>query len=427
MAELSEVNPVWGLTAPDGGDYPLLEGSARAEVIVVGGGFCGLSAALHLAEAGRTVALIDSFEPGWGASGRNGGQVIPGLKVDPDHLAEHYGADAAETVAVATGAAPDLVFDLIDRYAIECSPKRTGWIQLAAGPKGMGQLKDRVRQLQNRNVDVDLLDRNAVAEATGTESYAGGLIDRRGGNLNPLAYARGLARALMTHKATIYAHSRALSMKQVSGKWVVETSSGQLTATHLLLCTNAYTDGCWPRLAHTVVPFVSGAVATEPLSAALRDTILPGGQAAADNCRLLSWFGLDPAGRLIFGGRTGAWSETSDPADFRNRIRRMHGIFPQVKDAEVTHHWSGLVALTADHVPHVHRLAANLYAALGFNGRGVAMATLAGKLLSLLIDEGDDSAVLPLVPLKTIPLHAYRRPAVQSVVLWKKLLDRFAP
>jgi glycine/D-amino acid oxidase-like deaminating enzyme len=428
MSGQQNMDQVWRQTASDGDNCPVLEGKARAEVIVVGGGFCGLSAALHLAEAGRTVALIDRHEPGWGASGRNGGQVIPGLKLDPDELTELFGEDHAETVIEATGAAPDLVFELIDRYSIQCSPRRTGWLQIAAGPNGMRQIQNRVSQLQKRKVDVDLLDRDTMFEATGALGYVGGLLDRRGGNLNPLAYARGLARALTTYKgATIYGQSQVLSVKQIKGKWVVETRSGQLTATRLLLCTNGYTDACWPRLAHTIIPFVSGAVATEPLPASLRDSILPGGQAAADNCRLLSWFGLDPDGRLVFGGRTGAWSETSDPADFRNRVQRMHKVFPQVKDAVVSHHWSGLVALTADHVPHVHRLAANLYTALGFNGRGVAMATLAGKLLALLIEEGEDKAVLPLSQPRPIPLHAYRRPAVQSAVLWKKLLDRFSP
>lgn len=427
MPEQSRMTPVWELTAPEAEIFPSLEGKARVEVIVIGGGFCGLSAALHLAEGGRTVALLDSHQPGWGASGRNGGQVIPGLKLDPDQLASEFGTAAGERLAEATGAAPDLVFDLIERYEIRCNARRAGWIQLAAGPKGMREIEERVRQLKARNADVEILDRQAVAEATGAVGYAGGMIDRRGGNINPLAYARGLAGALLTHKATIYGQSKAISVKQIKGKWVVETSSGQLTATRLLLCTNAYTDGCWPRLAKTVVPFVSGAIATEPLPPALRDSILPGGQAAADNCRLLSWFGLDPDGRLIFGGRTGAWSETADPTDFRSRIQTMRKVFPQLGNTNVEHYWSGSIALTTDHVPHIHKLAANLYTGLGFNGRGVAMATLMGKLLARFINEDGDSGVLPVSPLKPIPMHAYRRPAVQSAVLWKKLLDRFSP
>ena len=146
MAANPNVDSVWKLTAPAVGPYPRLEGKARAEVVVIGGGFCGLSAALHLAEAGRTVALLDSHEPGWGASGRNGGQVIPGLKLDPEQLVNRLGAEAGEALANLAGGAPYLVFELIERYSIQCSPQRTGWIQLAAGPNGMRQLDERVRQ-----------------------------------------------------------------------------------------------------------------------------------------------------------------------------------------------------------------------------------------------------------------------------------------
>ncbi len=420
-------NPVWERTAPGSDAYPALEGKGRAEVVVIGGGFCGLSAALHLAEAGRTVVLLDSHEPGWGASGRNGGHVIPGLKLDPDRLSKHYGAETGELLTEATGRAPDLVFDIIERYSIQCSPRRTGWIQLAAGPNGLRLIEDRVRQMQTRSIDVEILDRNAVIESTGAEGYVGGMIDRRGGNINPLAYARGLARALTSHKATIYGRSRALSIKQIKGKWVVETESGQMTSTRLVLCTNAYTDNCWPRLAKTIVPFVTGAVATEPLPQSLRESILPGGQAAADNCRLLSWFGLDPEGRLIFGGRTGTWSESTNSSDYRDQIRRMHAAFPGLKNIAVEYQWCGKVALTADHLPHAHKLASNLYTGLGFNGMGVAMSTLMGKFLAQWVNEDSEGAVFPLSPLKTLPLHGYLMPVVKTVVLWRKFLDRFYP
>jgi len=193
------------------------------------------------------------------------------------------------------------------------------------------------------------------------------------------------------------------------------------------LCTNAYTDNCWPRLAKTIVPFVTGAVATEPLPQSLRESILPGGQAAADNCRLLSWFGLDPEGRLIFGGRTGTWSESTNSSDYRDQIRRMHGVFPGLKNIAVEYQWCGKVALTADHLPHAHKLASNLYTGLGFNGMGVAMSTLMGKFLAQLVNEDSEGAVFPLSPLKTLPLHGYLVPVVKTAVLWKKFLDRFYP
>ena len=427
MADNTDADTVWALTAPEGGRYPRLEGEARAEVTVVGGGFCGLTAALHIAEAGYAVVLLDSHEPGWGASGRNGGQVIPGLKLDPEQLARLFGADAGRKLADLASAAPDLVFDVIERYSIPCYPRRNGWIQLAAGPYGLRQIEDRVRQGQQRGADIDILDQDEARALTGARGYIGGMLDRRGGNLNPLAYARGLARAVITHDARIFSHSRVQAVKQINDNAVVVTSHGRVTSEILILCTNAYTGPCWPGLEKTIIPFISGAVATEPLPDTLREFILSEGQAVADNCRLLSWFGLDPDGRLIFGGRTGTWSESNNLSDYQNRIQRMHDVFPQVKGIPVQSYWSGRVALTMDSLPHIHQLAANVYAGLGFNGRGVAMATLMGKLLAQQLNSNKDDALFPLSPLQPIPLHFVRKPVVQSVVLWKKLLDRFVP
>lgn len=418
---------VWKITAPIDRSYPKLEGNEQVESVVIGGGFCGLSASLHLAEAGHSVALLESHEPGWGASGRNGGQVIPGLKVDPDELNKWYGSDRGEALAELAGKAPDLVFELIRRYKIECDVRRTGWIQLAVGPKGLGEIKDRVGQWQRRGVDIEALDQDKVHALTGANGYVGGLIDRRGGNLNPLAYTRGLAKAAASAKVKIYVHSKAISVQQIKGKWVVRTYHGKVTASKLLLCTNAYTDGIWPNLQKTIVPFVSGAIATQPLPDKIRKSILKDGQAVADNSRLLSWFGLDRDGRLIFGGRTGAWSESNKPSDYQNRIERMHDVFPQVKSIPVQCYWSGKVALTVDYLPHIHRLAANLYTGLGFNGRGVAMATLMGKLLAACIEHDKNETAFPLSDLKPLPLHAVRKPIVQSVVYWKQLMDRLNP
>ncbi len=243
-----------------------------------------------------------------------------------------------------------------------------------------------------------------------------------------MAYARGLARAAAENNVSIFANSPMLSLTRENGLWQIKSTSGLLNADKVLVCTNAYTDKSWPGLKKTIIPFVSGAIATEPLPDDLRATILPHGQAAADNSRLLSWFGFDRDGRFIFGGRTGKWSETAEPKDFMNRVSRMHEVFPQLESIAIKHYWSGKVALTVDHLPHVHELAPGVYAGLGFNGRGVAMATLMGKILSQYCLKGVDAEpVFPISPCKTIPFHSVRRPVVQSVVWWKKFMDRFFP
>ncbi len=421
-------NAVWKLSAPQDQSWPGLQDDIRVDVAVVGAGFCGLSAALHLAQSGASVALLEQHSPGWGASGRNGGQVIPGLKLDPDELLSLMGEETGESLISSVGSAPDLVFSLIQRFDIQCDAQRSGWIQLATGKRGLAQIESRVNQWQSRQVDIDFLAEKKIGEFTGARGYVGGLIDRRGGNLNPLAYARGLARAAAENNVSVFANSPMLSLTRENELWKIKSTSGMLNADKVLICTNAYTDRSWPGLKKTIIPFVSGAIATEPLPDDLRATILPHGQAAADNSRLLSWFGFDRDGRFIFGGRTGKWSETADPKDFKNRVSRMHEVFPQLKNTAIKHYWSGKVALTVDHLPHVHELAPGVYAGLGFNGRGVAMATLMGKTLSQHCLKGADAEpIFPISPHKTIPFHSVRRPVVQSVVWWKKFMDQFFP
>jgi glycine/D-amino acid oxidase-like deaminating enzyme len=419
-------NAVWKLTAPQDQSWPGLRDEVRVDVAVVGAGFCGLSAALHLAQSGASVALLEQHSPGWGASGRNRGQVIPGLKLDPNELLSLMGEETGENLISSVGSAPDLVFNLIQRFDIQCDAQRSGWIQLATGKRGLAQIESRVNQWQSRQVNIELLAEKQIGELTGAQGYVGGLIDRRGGNLNPLAYARGLARAATENNVSIFANSPMLSLTRENGLWQIKSTLGMLNPDKVLICTNAYTDKSWPGLKKTIIPFVSGAIATEPLLNDLRATILPHAQAAADNSRLLSWFGFDRDGRFIFGGRTGKWSETADPKDFKNRVSRMHEVFPQLENIDIEHYWSGKVALTADHLPHVHELAHGVYAGLGFNGRGVAMATLMGKILSQYCLKGADAEpIFPISSCKTIPFHSIRRPVVQSVVWWKKFMDRF--
>ena len=426
MVENNDCDSVWKLTAAAEDSYPKLKGEAESDVVIVGGGFCGLSAAIHLAEAGCSVIVLEANDIGWGASGRNGGQVIPGLKLDPNDLVALYGPKPGEALVDLTGKGPDLVFSLIDRYAIKCDARRTGWIQLAAGPNRLKAIISRVRQLQERGADINALDQKQVQAYTGSTGYIGGLIDARGGNLNPLAYVRGLAKAAKANEVKICVQSKVTSLKQKNGHWIAHTQTGRVTANMLLLCTNAYTDGIWPKLKRTIIPFVSGAVATAPLSNDIRASILNGGQAAADNSRLLSWFSMDRDGRLIFGGRTGSWTETNNPSDYQNRIEQMHQVFPQVKGIPVECYWSGKVALTTDHLPRIYELAENLYAGLGFNGRGVAMATLMGKLLAQRCTDKSEP-VFPSSEFRPIPMHTLRKPLVQAVVHWKKVLDRTYP
>jgi glycine/D-amino acid oxidase-like deaminating enzyme len=425
MAEQSLPNSLWAATAAPAADTPALAGERRADAVVVGAGFTGLSAALHLAESGADVVLLEAGEPGWGASGRTGGQVIPGLKPDPDELVAKYGAKRGARLVEFAGGAPDLVFELIERHGIDCHAARSGWIQGVHARRRMDLAEMRVEQWGRRGAPVELIDAARMAELTGTARYAGGWIDRRGGMLQPLSFSRGLARAAIGAGAAIHGGSPATALVREGRGWRVETPGGAVIADQVLLATNAYTDALWPGLQRSVIPLFSYQVATRPLGDNLRRAILAGGMPVSDTRRLLNYFRLDHTGRLVVGGR-GRASQTGDPAFYRNIVDGLNWLFPQLDGTELDYYWAGRVALTLDHLPQAAELAPGLHAMIGYNGRGVAMATACGKMMAERM-RGKPLADLPLpaTRMKPIPFHGLRRPALAAAIAWKKMLDKW--
>jgi glycine/D-amino acid oxidase-like deaminating enzyme len=393
----------------------------------VGGGFTGLSAALHLAEAGADVALLEASEPGFGASGRNGGQVIPGLKLEPDELEARFGSDRGARLVAEVGGAADLVFDLVRRHGIECEARQDGWIKAAHSASALRAVLDGARQWSRRGAPVEELDRGRIAELTGTDGYAGGWVDGRGGVLQPLSYARGLARAAQQRGAHVHGDTLVTGLRRQGPAWAVATPRGSVMASQVILATNAYTDlaaSLWPGLARTVVPVYSYLVASRPLPESLRRTVLPKGHAVSDTRRLLRYFRLDPAGRMVMGGR-GKFRESRRLADYRPIAWSAAELYPSLRDADWEFLWGGKVALTLDHLPHLHELGPGAYAGLGYNGRGVAMATLMGKWLAQRVQGATDKDVpFAATPLRPVPLHRWRRPVLHAAVAWKRTLDR---
>lgn len=415
---------LWAATAGPGPETPPLAGEAAADVVVVGGGFTGLSTALHAAERGANVILLEAEEPGFGASGRNGGQVIPGFKLDPDELVARFGSDRGERLIAFAGRAPDIVFGLIERHAIDCQASRNGWIQAAHAVSAVAAVETRVKQWQRRGAPVELADRSRMTSLTGARGYVGGMIDARGGLLNPLAYARGLARAAIKAGARICGASLVTGVRPEGRRWRVETPGGAVVADQVVLATNAYTGDLWPGLARSIIPVYSYQIATRPLTDNLRRSILPHGHAVSDTRRLLTYFRLDPHGRLVVGGR-GAFHETSEPRFFRHVVAALHRLFPQIPDHDLDFYWSGKVALTTDHFPFLSELAPGVTAALGYNGRGVAMASAMGTVLAdRVLGKPLDDLPVPARPIRPIPLHSLRRPVIRLLVGWKRLLDR---
>jgi len=417
---------LWTATAAPASPRPKLEGEQRADVCVIGGGFTGLSAALHLAESGASVVVLEAGEVGVGASGRNGGQVIPGLKLDPSELEALLGPERGARLTEIVGSAADFVFDLVRRHGIECDARQDGWIKACHRNSTLGPAVHTAREWSQRGAAVEELDRARIAELTGTEAYVGGFVDHRGGVVQPLSYSRGLARAAARAGARIYEHSVASTPRPSGREWIVSTRHGSVRSSQVIIGTNGYTDlagvdAPWPRLAQTVIPVYSYIAATRPLSDDLRRRILPKGQAVSDSRRLLRYYRLDAAGRLVMGGR-GKSRESSAREDYGSIIASAVELYPELRAAEWEFVWGGRVALTLDHLPHLHELAPGVLAALGYNGRGVAIATVMGKLLADRVQGRDP--VFPESPLRAVPFHWWRRPVFEVVVAWKRMLDR---
>jgi glycine/D-amino acid oxidase-like deaminating enzyme len=414
---------LWAATAPRAPHCPPLKGDRIAELCVIGGGFTGLSAAYHAAQAGAAVVLVEAAEPGWGAAGRNGGQIIPGFKLDPDDLVRRFGSERGERMVEFAGCAPDLVFELIAKHEIDCGARRDGWVHAVHGPAALPVEEERVRQWQTRGAALEMLDRNQVADILGTDAYIAGLLDPRGGWVQPLAYARGLALAAQNAGANLFGLSPALEIERKSDKWRIKTPSGNVTAKQVLLCTNAYTDRLCSRVARSLIPVTSYQVATEPLSDQVRARMMPKGHVSSDTRRLLKYFCMTPDGRFVMGGR-GHVRERERRELYAHIVSSMRELYPEVSGAKLDYFWSGRVVVTLDHMPKVFELGPGMWGGGGYNGRGVAMATAMGRLLAAYTG-GAHADSLPLKPTrpKPLPLHGLRGAAIGLAVGWKLMLD----
>ena len=421
-------NSLWAATAIPPPETPPLTDEIQADVAIVGGGFLGLSTALHLAEQGTQVVLLEANEPGWGASGRNGGQVIPGLKYDREELTAHYGEQKGERLYVASGEFADTVFELIRRHNIDCEAQQCGWLNAFTSDRSLPTLERRAAHWQQRGAPIELLDASTTEQLIGTRLYRGSYLDKRGGRLQPLSFARGLCTAALKAGAVVHGGSAVTQIKKTGSHWSVSTDQGAVNAESVVLCTNAYTDlgghgGPWQGLSQSIIPLNSFQIATKPLSDKLRQTILPEGHVCSDLRRLLSYCRLEADGRLIMGARGGSGNGTL-ATEFKHVIATMNELFPQLGEIKLDYYWSGRVALTLDNVPHVHRLAPGVFAALGLNGRGVAQATSIGKYLAAyLTGPQDDDFLFPITPMPKVPFHKFLFPAIQVATVWKRLLD----
>lgn len=404
---------------------PSLRGTLKADACVIGAGYTGLSTALHLRKSGMSVAVIEAEVAGFGASGRNGGQVITGQRVDQTELEKKFGDARARELWNLALEAKSLVRSLIATYAIECD-MRPGHLTAAVRDSHARELETYIDHLRTRYgyTAASFVTAQNMPSLVATENYKGGMFDAEGFHLHPLNYALGMARGAESEGAQIFEHSRAAAIDR--GETMrIYTVEGSVEAKFCVVACDAYLDNLVPELERTVVPISNYIAATAPLGENRAKALIPSGAAVADTKFVLDYYRLSADGRLLFGG-----GETYGAKDeiFVARIVRPHilRVFPQLADVPVEHAWGGRLAITMPRLPHLGRLAPNFYFAQGYSGQGVAIATLAGKLIAEAIaGQSARFDVYESLKVPSLPGGALlREPLMVLGLLWYALRDR---
>jgi len=396
------------ITAPLSGLMPLAD-AVTADIAVVGGGILGLSLALHLGESGSSVVLIEAAEIGFGASGRNTGFVVPSFVggIGPADVARKVGHDQGERLSRFVGGSAELLYALVRRHAIDCVPEQTGWLQPAHTDQTLRLIEERVQQWSALGQPVALLGRSEAQQLTGSLIYRGALVDRSGGQVNPLAYVRGLARAAQAAGVRIHPNSPALSYERNGAHWEIRTPAGMVRAERAVFATNAMAGDLAPAVAQTIIPVRPYQVATQPLDEATRQRILPRRQPVADLHRHTFAYRWSPDNRLVTGGLAVIPTARATRRIAQGFLARLNRYLPDLPPLEPAFVWNGVIATTPSFLPEVWKMAPGLYAPIACNGRGVAVATAMGKAMADFLRH-DDETKLPVAVSGPAPRVAHR-------------------
>ncbi|MGJ8527199.1 NAD(P)/FAD-dependent oxidoreductase [Maritalea sp.] len=391
-------NNLWAKTANPVNPLPPLEGDIKADLIIVGGGFTGCSAALEASKNGLSVVLLEAETIGFGGSGRNVGLVNAGLWTPPNEVEDVLGKDAGEKLNTTLAAAPDLVFSLIDKYQIDCDATRNGTLHCAHSKSGLVDLQSRFDQQTERNAPVDLLSQSDTKLRTGSNAFHGALFDPRAGTIQPLSYCLGLATAAIGKTAQLFEKSPVTQIVRENQKWLVKTERGTATAPNIIVATNAYTNGEVPEQQPQFSLVHYFQLATEPLTQTERQNILPALEGCWDTAMVMSSFRFDRDGRFLLGS-VGSLNHAASSAHKFWAQKKLAALYPQLAGKKLDYAWHGRIAMTKDHLPKIVEFGPNAYSVFGYSGRGIGPGTVFGTALARSISTGDKSH-LPVAPLK---------------------------
>ncbi len=419
----SHIGSYYAATVNHVTDYAPLRGEQHADVCVIGAGFSGISTALHLAERGYDVRVVEANRVGWGASGRNGGQVIGGISGEAQ-MAAHLGAEGERILWEMRWAGNDIIRERVQTYGIECDLK-WGYLDVAIRPRHLREQNEEFEELEQREFPFHYqrMSREEVVAAIGTEAYIGGLLNMGNGHVHPLNLCIGEARAAVALGATIHEQSPALSIEEGKKPRVV-TAQGSVTADFVVLAGNAY-HFIEPRLRGYLLPVNSFIIATEPLSENQVANINPRDLAVCDPNYVLEYFRLSAEKRFLFGGRFNYFR--FEPATIRKFMTpKLQRIYPQLQDTRIDYAWGGTIGVTVNRVPQLGRLADNILYAQGYSGHGVNVTHLAGQIMAETV-AGTMERFDVFAGIKPVVLpgaHRFAKPMVSLGMLYYQLKDR---
>ena len=415
----------YAATADAPGPYPAASGDLTCDVCIVGGGYTGLSAALHLAERGYDVVLLEAQRVGFGASGRNGGQVGTGQRLDQDALEKMVGRDDARKLWDMALESVQLVRDIVAKHAQEAG-FTDGILHAMHRPRYVPEDHAYVRKL-NEDYGYDLIrtvDRDEMRSLCGSPAYHGGSLDMGGGHTHPLRLAFGMARAAAAAGARIFETSRVTSVTD-GAQVVVKTDTSRINAGHVLWACNGYLGNVESSVAARVMPINNYILATEPLDESYAKSLIRGGHAVADSKFVINYFRLSEDNRMLFGGAESYGYRF--PKDIVKLVSKpMLETYPQLKDTKIDYAWGGTLGITLNRMPHFARLQGNVLSASGYSGHGVAMATLGGKMAAEAIaGQAERFDLMASVPTPRFPGGvAMRWPLLVAAMLWFSLRDK---
>ena len=394
---------LWEETAVRAGPVSEEPEDAECDIAIVGAGFTGLRAALALAERGSRAIVLEAKDVGWGASGRNGGQVNPMLPVRrPEDLRKAVGDVYFERLTEVSLKSADALFDLVRQYGIDCGARQKGWLRVDHCPAARDEARKAAEAWNAFGAGFEFVDGEDLRRLTGSPAYRSGVLTPQGGAVQPLSLARGLAEAARKAGARIFRNAPVTALERSGDDWILSCGGRRVRTRSVILATNGYTDGLLPGLARSILPVHPVQIASEALSDEQIGAILPAGHTISDTRRMIMYARREPGNRVVFGG-IGYQKPFGGLGGRRWLMQDVARVFPTLRGIDWPYYWGGRIALTPDRIPHIHEPAPGMLAGLGYNGRGVAMSLVMGRVLAdRALGAAPESLPFPISPIKPI-------------------------